>query len=346
MGFTYSNTTDDLYLPQFYDGALALADATPIILDSTRPSVSGVDGTVALIDVWSDPAAHDDGSWLTAQTLGCRTSPRAVAVSGDTMVVGLPWEDRLPAPMSGAAHVYVRDKTGWRLADFIDPPDQTQYGRFGHAVAIDGDTILVSQCDPYPRIAEPGIVYVYVRKGSTWRLQTRLTGDGSTDTRRAFGVSVTISGDTAVVGAPRARIGVKTEAGAVFIFKRSGDSWSQVQRLTAPTVRDDALFGEDTALDHGTLVVGAPMYDTGGDVNAGAAWVYGRSGGVWKIGARLSPGDPHVDDQFGSPLALSGDTVAVSAPKKDDKGAVIVFVRRAGTWRQQAELTTNDRLGD
>ena len=172
--------------------------------------------------------------------------------------------------------------------------------------------------------------------------QVKLTA-GDAAAGDSFGRSVAIDGDTAVVGAPGVDDG-GSDAGAAYVIVRSGGSWSEQAKLTASDAAAGDSFGSSVAIDGDTVVVGAP-FAPGGD-GSGAAYVFVRSGGVWSEQAKLTASDAAGDDNFGSSVAISGDTVVVGSFEDDDagfsSGSAYVFVRSGVTWSQQQKLTASD----
>jgi hypothetical protein len=133
---------------------------------------------------------------------------------------------------------------------------------FGQSVAIYGSTAVVGA--PYKN-SYTGAVYVFVRSGTAWSQQAKLTAaDGAS--RDYFGISVAIYGSTAVVGAP----GKNSNAGAAYVFVRSGTAWSQQAKLTAADGASGDNFGFSVAIYRSTGVVGA----LGKNSNTGAAYVF------------------------------------------------------------------------
>jgi hypothetical protein len=154
-----------------------------------------------------------------------------------------------------------------------------------------------------------------------------------------FGCAVAVSGDTVVVGANREdsnATGVNgnqgnnlaLDAGAVFVFTRTLGAWSQQAYLKASNTEANDRFGNAVAISGDTVVVGAPYEDsntTGVNGNqadnsasaAGAAYVFIRSGSAWSQPLYLKASNTEVNDQFGTIVAVSGDTVAVGAYRED-----------------------------
>jgi hypothetical protein len=168
-----------------------------------------------------------------------------------------------------------------------------------------------------------------------------------------FGVSVAVSGDTAVIGAYAEDTG-GSNAGAAYVFTRSGGSWTQQAKLLASDAQSSDYFGRSVAVSGDTAVIGAYGEDTGGSY-AGAAYVFTRSGGAWVEQAKLMASDAQADDYFGRSVAVSGDTAVIGAYGEDTggsyAGAVYVFTRSGGAWVEQAKLLAsdaqaNDNFGD
>ena len=166
-----------------------------------------------------------------------------------------------------------------------------------------------------------------------------------------LGWAVAISGNTAVVGARNEDFarstGALANAGASYIYVRSGSTWIQEARLVPRDPNPGDTFGVSVAIDGNTVVVGATGSDPDDISNAGAAYIFVREGVNWIQKAKLLASDPVPDDNFGSSVAIEGDTILVGADNKDifinfDSGAVYVFIRRGNSWDQKAKLVASD----
>jgi len=274
----------------------------------------------------------------------------AVAISGNTGLVGA---NRQPSQNNrGGAYVFVRTGANtWAQQQKLLPGDVANGDTFGAAVAIDGDTAVVSS--PLHRvnnIAGVGAVYVFVRNGSTWtQLQELTPSDGALNNQ--FGSSVAISGRTIAVGAWMATVGANSRQGAVYIFTFRAGTWVQTQKLTASTGAANDQLGASVAMTtnfdplfqlSGRIVAGALQNNFGATGN-GAAWVFVWNGTMWVEEQKLTASDGASLDAFGNSVSISsGDTIAVGAYHDDDgavadRGAVYVFVQ-TGTWTQQQKL--------
>jgi hypothetical protein len=190
---------------------------------------------------------------------------------------------------------------------------------------------------------------VFTRSGTTWSQQAKLT---ATDTAAddAFGQSIALSGDTVVVGAPHDD-DKGDDSGSVYVFTRSGTTWSQQVKLTAADGAEGDVFGISIAFSGDTVVIGADLNDEKA-LDAGAVYVFTRSGSGWSQQAKLTAADGAETDIFGVRVALSGDTVLISARRDDDDimgidaGSAYIFTRTGTTWQQQVKLTASDGATD
>lgn len=162
-----------------------------------------------------------------------------------------------------------------------------------------------------------------------------------------FGWSVAIDQDIAVIGArnadPDRGQGRIENAGAAYVFRYDGVSWVLEAQLTAADARPGDSFGVAVAISGNTIAVGASGQDHNGFADAGAVYLFRRKGNAWNQIARLTAADPASEDNFGSAIALKGETLVVGANSKDllnlpDAGAAYIFISRGNSWDQKAKL--------
>ncbi len=279
----------------------------------------------------------------------------AVAIDGDTMIVGAPRDDLGANANQGSAHIYRWTGSGWTLEATLTATGGAANDNFGSSVALSGDTALVgANTDDLGANFAQGSAYVFTRSGSTWTQQAQLTAtDGAGGDQ--FGSSVALSGDTALVGARFDDVGANFDQGSAYIFTRSGTTWTQQAQLTATDGAANDLFGFSVALGGGagdTALVGAHSDDVGANFDQGSAYVFTRSGTTWTQQAQLTATDGAASDNLGVSVALSGDTALVGAYADDvganvDQGSAYIFTRSGTTWTQQAQLTaTGGAAGD
>jgi len=264
----------------------------------------------------------------------------AVAIDGDTVVVGARYESSMAtgvggdesdesANHAGAAYVFTRGGSSWTQQAYLKASNTDAGDLFGWAVDVEGDRVVVGAIDE--------------SSGAT-----TVNGDESDDS-------------TAL-------------AGATYVFVRGGTTWTQEAYLKASNAGADDRFGASVALSGDTILVGASSESGNGTgVNsdgsddslfrAGAAYVYVHNGSTWAEQAYLKASNTELDDYFGHYVALDGDTLVVGAEREDggavgvngdqsdnsvpDAGAAYVFTRQATTWSQAAYLkASNPSPGD
>jgi hypothetical protein len=215
------------------------------------------------------------------------------------------------------------------------------FSGFGEWLAIDGDTLVVGAVADNDR---RGAAHVFVKQDESWVHQAQLVApDGRKGDR--FGTAVSVDGDTVAVAA-RKNDGAGTDAGAAYVFTRSGDAWSLQEKVTAFDAEARQKFGDVVSLDGDTLAVGARSDNVAGK-ESGSVYLFARdSEGDWSEEQKLTPADKASGDKFGDSVALDGDTLVVGASfdddPREDSGSGYVFARSDGEWHQQAKLRPSD----
>jgi len=266
----------------------------------------------------------------------------SVAVSGDTAVIGAYGEDT-GGSYAGAAYVFTRSGGSWIQQAKLMASDAQTYDYFGVSVAVSGDTAVIGAYSEATGGSGAGAAYVFTRSGGAWVEQAKLMASDAQSSDQ-FGYSVAVSGDTAVIGAYGEDTG-GSGAGAAYVFTRSGGAWVEQAKLMASDAQSSDLFGRSVAVSGDTAVIGAHRETTGGS-NAGAAYVFTRTGGSWTQQAKLMASDAQASDYFGVSVAVSGDTAVIGAHREatggSNAGAAYVFTRTGGSWTQQAKLMASD----
>jgi hypothetical protein len=326
--------------------AVALSGDTAVIGAPLNDEIYNDQGTVYVF-------VRSGGTWTMQQKLWVNDGAEgdcfgaAVALSGDTLVVGAAGDDIGANYDQGSVYVFTRNGGWWDEQQKISASDGAQSDRFGWSVALEGDTLAVgADHDAIGSNVDQGSAYVFVRGGGTqpvWTQQQKLTaGDGAVGD--SFGSAVALEGDTLVACAPFDDIAANPNQGSAYVFTRSGATWTQQQKLTAGDGAADDRFGHAVALSDDKLVVGAPYAAIGSNYQQGSVYAFTRTGTVWTEGQKLSAGDGMGEDRFGSAVALGGETLAVGAPNRFTSGdtglgAVYVFAF-TGSWVPQETLTT------
>ena len=286
--------------------------------------------------IWSQPPtkliANDvtTGDWFG----------RAVALSDNTAFIGA-WLDDSGGTDSGSVYVFSHSNNTWTEQAKLTANDTATDDKFGFSMALDGDTALIGSGSgtgnhAYGGGGGVGSAYILIRDGDIWSLQAKLTADDPA-ADDYFGVSVALSGDTALIGADRDD-DAGTNAGSAYVFIRNGTAWSLQKKLIANNTAAGDRFGSALALSGDTAFIGAAR--NGADPSS--VYVFIRNNGIWtQQQDELSTNVPY--DRFGSSIALDGDTALIGAPwnPNSSSGSAYVFKHNGTLWTQQAELSTN-----
>jgi hypothetical protein len=236
--------------------------------------------------------------------------------------------------LSGAAFVYVYNGRAWVQQAYLKASNSAPNTEFGKSVSISGNTIVVgawgeassatgvngNQSDTSAPTA--GAAYVFVRNGAIWTQQAYIKASDTT-VGAWFGTSVSLSGDTMVIGAP----GYQAPSGKAYVFVRNGTAWTQQALLTSSTPASGDNFGASVSLSAGTIAVGAS-----GDKGTGAAYIFVQNATAWGQQSRLS----QSGQGFGGLVALDQDTLAVLTPNAFFPETIAVFARSGVNWSAQA----------
>ncbi len=276
----------------------------------------------------------------------------SVAVSGSRIVVGAPYEDAV-ATNSGAAYVFVETAGGWQLEARLTASDGAAVDRFGSAVAIDGERIVVGAWGCDGANTDEGAAYVFERVGTSWIQAQKLVASDPATTAWV-GYSVAVDGDTVVVGGWAAPLGT-SKPGAAYVFERQPGGWTVGQKLVANDAAHGAAFGSSVAASGDRVLVGAPN-DSAVQSNAGAAYVFERSGTAWSQSQKLVASDANTGARLGQACDVDGERILVGAFGDGSNGVynaeigAAYFFELSGTWTEvakvrPAEITTGERFG-
>ena len=278
----------------------------------------------------------------------------AVTVDGDVAVVGAPTDDPgAVAADSGAVYVFKRSTGESQQLMRLTAPRPVTAESFGFAVQATNDLLVVgAPPDLNAGPMTPGSAYVLRRLGDSWAHEAVLVPQDGTP-RQLFGSAVAVSGDTIAVGSRLANSALGERTGAAYVFVREGSRWVQQAKLVGSDAQPVEGSCSAVAIDGDTIVVGARAHDTSAGRDAGAAYVFTRSGVTWTQQAMLVPDPLAANDRFGFAVAILGDVIAVGAPGRDflptGPGYACVFRRQGSTWSQHAilrpETATGARVG-
>lgn len=286
--------------------------------------------------------------WMLEQTL-VSPSPSAgqwfgyaVAIDGDKAVIGTP-QSNGNMVNAGAAYVFSRANGVWTSLPRIAASDGKPGDMFGQAVDIAGNSVLVGCPNSDTKGLDAGAAYVYFWNGNAYVEQKKLLTTDSVAGDH-FGFALAMHGETALIGAPDADV-FGPDSGTTYVFFREGTLWSQQKKLISPQGAAGDGFGRAVDLEFDTAVVGSPMDDNGA-LDAGATYVFQRTGISWNSDGNLAAKGLAEDDRFGSSVAVSGQTILVGAILDDtaamNAGSAYVFKHNGFSWYQTLEILASD----
>jgi hypothetical protein len=303
-------------------------------------------GDTALIGAWKDDDqgggsgsvyvfTRSGGSW-NEETKIYPLDPSASTYFGtsvslyvDTALIGRSY-DNAKGTRAGAVYVFTKvSSTSWTQETKFYASDAATYDHFGTSVSLHKDTALIGAISDDDKGTNAGSVYVFSRTTTTWTQQTKLyASNPSTSSWGNFGNSVSLHGDTAMVGSYEDD--PELNAGAVYVFARSlaSDgvtvSWTEETKLYASDGATGNQFGKAISLHGDTALI---------TVNTGAVYIFTRSYGSdgintvsWNEETKI---DASANDDTGTSVSLYGDTALIGTTSNDDKatnaGKVYVF---------------------
>ncbi len=282
----------------------------------------------------------------------------SVFIDGEYAVVGAPYD----SAATGKAYVLHYDGTDWITIAQLTASDGEISDYFGKSVSISEDNIVVGAYGYDDVNYSIGAVYVFTKPSGGWRNATetaKLTAsDGSSNDN--FGYSVSISGNTIIVGTPKDD-GSKTNSGSAYIFEKPSGGWTdatETAKLTASDEGTSDYFGYSVDISENTAVVGAYHEDNANGNQSGSVYVFVKPAGGWSNmneTAKLTASDGDNDDNFGYSVSISGDDIAVGVPYDDKElgvtssGSIYMFTKPTAGWvdgTETAQLTASDAATD
>ena len=274
----------------------------------------------------------------------------SVSISGDTLVVGASWDDD-SGHASGSAYVFERDGDGpgaWAQVAKLTASDAAELDEFGSSVSIGGDTVVVGAPGDDGSSYDFGSAYIFERDEGglgNWGEAAKLTASDGAEFAK-FGTSVSISGDTLIVGAPG------DDSGSAYVFERDAGgsgNWGEVAKLTASDGASGESFGWSVSISGDTVVIGAYH-----DYPDGSAYLFEEPETGWPESmtetAKLTASDGVEYGAFGYSVAISGDAVIVGAPADDsngeNSGSAYLFEKPESGWPATMTETTKLTASD
>ncbi len=275
----------------------------------------------------------------------------SVAISGNNVVIGSPYDDVGSNIDQGSASIFVRSGGGvWSQTQLI-ASDGAAIDLFGNKVAISGNYVLAGSSYDDHFYVDQGSAYIFALTGSGWTQQDKLiASDGGANER--FGTSVAIFGNYALVGCSRDDIGANGDQGSAYIFVRpfGSTTWNPQAKLTASDGAANHLFGNEVSLSGDYAIIGNYYQTTlgappGAGFGVAAAYIFVRNGVSWTQQARLAPtGTASVG--YVRTVAIYGIYALVGCPLEtvngnELQGSAYLYERQGTSWSIVRKITDN-----
>ncbi len=266
----------------------------------------------------------------------------SVSLSGNIAVIGA-FLDGDNGAESGSVYIFERTGSVWTKSSKLTASDGSSSDQFGRSVSASQGRLLIGAPFAGDFDAPQGVAYIFERNGSNWVQTARLFADDGSGNDR-FGISVSLSGGRALIGASRDDDN-GTDSGSAYIFELSGSDWIQTTKLIASDAAQSDFFGTSVNLLNDRALVGAFNGD-GTSSNSGLAYIFELKNSDWIETAKLMANDGAQGDGFGFSLSQSSDWALVGAllddQNGDSSGSSYLFERIGTLWTQTAKLTADD----
>jgi hypothetical protein len=259
----------------------------------------------------------------------------SVFLSDDTALIGA-IEDDDNGVDSGSAYVFTFTGTTWIQEAKLLASDGSAEDHFGYSVSLSGNTALIAAALDDDKGDYSGSVYVFTRTGTIWTQQAKLLASDGT-AWDYFGWSVSLAGDSALIGAPSDDDNGES-SGSAYVFSRTGTIWSLQAKLLASDGTAWDCFGRSVSLSSDTALIGAPFHDNGMD--SGSTYIFTRTGSTWMQQAKIHASDSVDYTLFGCSVSLFDNTALIGA-----SNAAYIFTCTGINWTKQAKLLPSDITG-
>ncbi len=316
-------------------------DGQYFIAGAVTESANGTDAGAAYIFTRSGTSWTQQAKLLSQYaTAGTQSgSDVAINANGEYAAVGIT-RYSVTATNAGAVAIFKRNDTTWTEQTLLEAGDPTASGFFGISIhmAPDASYLFVAASG-----TGGGAVYVFTRTNDTWTQQAKVQGS-DTESGDSFGVAIHANGNSNMlaVSATGEDTGASA-AGAVYVFSRSGSTWSQQVKITDPSPTLSGNFGKGVLLneDADVLVIGS---GDGITFNGGTISIYTRGGITWTLNKQIGELRANASAKLGNNMAISTDGTYIYSTRtlSGAPDEIIVYKRAGNTWYQWQGLSTSD----
>jgi hypothetical protein len=290
-------------------GSDVTIDGGVIVVSAPKNDAAGGDAGAAYVFHWNGAEWFEQDKLTATDGEGGDEFGTSVHVDGNSIIVGAFYDDD-NGSNAGAAYVFHWTGAEWIEEAKLLASDGAASDRFGTTVDISGDVAIVGSPRSDPNGSCSGSAYVFRWNGSVWIEDTKLLAN-DTDEGDYFGTSVSLSGDTALIGAYQVDDNGE-RAGAAYVFRWNGATWIEEAKLLPSDGDEFDEFGEVVSIHGDVAVIGTTQDDDLGS-NSGSAYVYRWNGSAWIESAKLLAPGGVADDRFGQ-VSVGGSFILAAAP--------------------------------
>lgn len=296
-----------------FGNSVAINGDTVIVGAANDDGTAGTNQGTAYIFVRSGNVWSQQAQLIATDAAANDLFGSSVAIYGDTAVVGACLDDQSPGTNQGAVYIFSRTGSVWMQQAKLVAPDAANLDQFGFSVAIYQDTIVIgASFDSFPGISQQGSAYIFVRTGSVWTQQAKLTAsDPSVNDR--FGNSLAIHKNTVIVGTWQDDGSAGVDQGSAYVFIRTLNTWTQQAKLIAADAQSNDQFGFSVSLQNDIAVVGAHLDSAPNNYDQGSAYVFIRNGTAWTQKSILRSSYSSSNEELGYAVGISGNAVIAGA---------------------------------
>lgn len=268
----------------------------------------------------------------------------AVAISGNFAIVGAYGDDD-NGDASGSAYIFFHNGTTWEYKQKLTVAQGQGLEKFGFSVDISGNMAIVGAFGNNGEGSPKGAAYIFSFDGSNW-IQTQILVASDGLAWDSFGQAVSISGQSALVGAP-GRSSFGDSSGCAYLFTFNGTTWDQGVRLAANDAAGWDRFGQSVSLFEDVAVIGAPGDNDNGKAS-GSAYIFSFDGSNWAQTEKLKAIDGSGWDKFGQSVDISQNSLVIGAPGVNQinasTGAAYLFSFDGNSWLETQKIIAADGL--
>ena len=334
------------YYNSYYQkyGASVSVDGNYAVIGATQFENKGCAYVLEYDEVsWKVLARLTSSDGIQGQSFGC-----SVSISGDLIVVG-DYLDNEKGNASGAVYVFEKPVNGWRdMTETIKitPSDAEPYDRFGHAVDVADDMIVVGADGDDDKGESSGALHIFIKPVTGWHDLTghyKLTASDGQENDN-LGISVSIASDVIVAGAYHDGDN-GSNSGSAYVFVKPAGGWENLTH-TAKLLSSDGSagdnFGCSVSISNDVVVIGANLDDDDGE-NSGSAYIFKKPEGGWintTQTTKITPDNGTFGYNFGNSVGISDDVIVVGAYKassSEENGQAYLFKKNNEDWTEIAQ---------